>query len=198
MRGQNINLTDYYMSKFSFIKTLFSPFNGLKLKFYFGEIKKGVPYFYPRKWVKDKDNPGYMKAVYFKYFGINTVGLGYKTKWSDDDYRFEWNPMISIVLFGKQLVVWFLPNVKGEDISFYDTYWETWLMYEYHTDKTKNKAERLKELFEKHSCTYTSYSKDGKKTTDYYPMIVKDKWLKISEYNREYYEKIRMQQNEIE
>ena len=35
-----------------FLKVLNSPFKGLKLKWYFGEIKHGTPYFLPRKWVK--------------------------------------------------------------------------------------------------------------------------------------------------
>ena len=33
------------------LKVFNSPLKGLKLKWYFGEIKHGTPYFLPRKWV---------------------------------------------------------------------------------------------------------------------------------------------------
>lgn len=39
----------------SFFGVLNSPFKGLKLKFYFGKISCGAPYFLPRKWVKITD-----------------------------------------------------------------------------------------------------------------------------------------------
>ena len=40
------------MYNLSFLGVLNSPFRGLKLRWYFGEIKHGTPYFLPRKWVK--------------------------------------------------------------------------------------------------------------------------------------------------
>ena len=36
----------------SFLGVLNSPLKGLKLKWYFGDIEHGTPYFLPRKWVK--------------------------------------------------------------------------------------------------------------------------------------------------
>ena len=192
---------------YSFLKVLNSPFVGLKLKWYIGKIEHGTPYFLPRKWVKcdmedaleawnklsddtknhtllsrerNKDRwlnnyvKSYTKAVQTKYFGWNFTSLGWKTKY--DDYRFEWNPSLSIVVFGKQLFIQVLP--KLDDIMKIDCYWETYLTYENTTDKTKSKAERLKELKEKHSCTYTSYrSGEEPVTTDYYQFILKKKYL---------------------
>ena len=38
--------------KLSFLGVLNSPLKGLKLKWYFGNIKHGTPYFLPGKWVK--------------------------------------------------------------------------------------------------------------------------------------------------
>ena len=190
-----------------FLKALNSPFKGLKLKWYFGEITKGTPYFLPRKWVRCNMNDAlkawdklgeasqlafertkgkekylsdyiksYTKPIPIKYFHWYFTTLGWKTKW--DDYRFEWNPSLSIVIFGKQLFIEILPNVE-EDILRYDVYWEAWLNYNYDTDKTKTKKERFLELIEKHSCTWTG-SKNGEETsTDYYYSILKDKYVKL-------------------
>ena len=51
------------MNKFSYIKSLWSPFVPFKIKFYVGKTKIGTPYFLPRRWVKDPNNPGYQKAI---------------------------------------------------------------------------------------------------------------------------------------
>ena len=40
------------MRKFNYLKAFFSPFKRPKLKWYFGKIAIGTPYFYPRRWVK--------------------------------------------------------------------------------------------------------------------------------------------------
>ena len=40
------------MYNLSFLGVLNSPFKGLKLRWYFGDIEHGTPYFLPRKWVK--------------------------------------------------------------------------------------------------------------------------------------------------
>ena len=42
----------YMFERFRWIKALFSPFKPFKVKLYIGKIQVGVPYFYPRKWVK--------------------------------------------------------------------------------------------------------------------------------------------------
>lgn len=203
-------LISNFKYNFRFLKVLNSPFIGLKLKWYFGEIEHGTPYFLPRKWVKCNredakeawykldmnsriaysKNPGgreswikdhikhYTKAVQIKYFGWHFTTLGWKTKW--DEFRFEWNPSLSIVLFGKQLFISIIPNAT-EDVMITDTYWEAWLNYEYRTDRTKSQVERLKELQDKHSCTWSSGSGDNVILTDYYTMILKEKYRKDEE-----------------
>jgi hypothetical protein len=191
---------------FGFLSVLNSPFKGLKLTFYFGEISKGTPYFLPRKWVKftKKDakewaekqivKNGFMvkgktfdeiveqgmhhkKPVTIKWFGINFHGLGWKTKFSD--YRFEFNPGLSIVVFGKQLYIGVEPNISEEVHS--DVYWEAWLNYIYTTDSKLSKEERFKELIQNHSCTWIRYSNDTEIKIDYYPLILKNKYLKVYE-----------------
>jgi len=185
-----------------FLKVFNSPFKSLTATFYFGEISHGTPYFLPRKWVKmtkkdceeclERDKkymlPKYMegrtwehykkykKPVPVKYLGFQFTTLGWKTKW--DEYRFEWSPSISIVIFGKQLFISIVP--KGDkDTLRIDCYWESWLNWEGNTDKTKSKEERFKELISKHSNTWGN-SSDG--YTDYYPMILNKKYLKL--YNK--------------
>ena len=190
--------------KLSFLGILNSPFKGLKLKWYFGNIEHGTPYFLPRKWVKcnkedalkswnnlknetrevyEKYNGGiehwtnhyiknYTKPVQIKYFGFNFTTLGWKTKW--DDYRFEWSPSISLILFEKQLFIEILPNIKTDDYTIaIDCYWEAWLNYKYKTDKSKSVEKRLEELQKEYSC---SWGNKEKGYTNYYPIILKNKY----------------------
>ena len=138
-----------------FLKVLNSPLKGLRLRWYFGKIQVGTPYFLPRKWVKmtkvdceeslNRDIKGclpqytqnrtweyyknHKKPVPIKYFGFHFTTLGWKTKW--DNYRFEWNPILSIVIFGKQLAIWIKPNIDPKCMG--GIYWEVWLNYEYKT-----------------------------------------------------------------
>lgn len=195
---------------FNYIGVLFSPFKGLKLKWYLGNIQMGTPYFLPRKWVKFSKNEIHEKCVnysltklekepnktknelyqeaydeykdmshakYIKYFGINMWGLGWKTKY--DDYRFEYNPGLSFVLFGKQLLITVLPNIK-DDTSGFDEYWEGYLTYKYETDEKDNTENRLLQLFKLFSMTVTVYKKDNVKyEKDYYPIVLKKKYHKL-------------------
>jgi len=154
-----------------YLKTLFSPFKPLKLKFYFGKVALGCPYFLPRRFVKSKDKPGY-KVPIAKKVGFDFVKLGWKTKWSGRDYRFEWSPKWSFVFFGFQFCISFIAPEQ-------DHYWECWLYYDNNTDKSKSKRERIKQCREEHPCSWTSYSKAGEKEEiDYYEFILKNKYLK--------------------
>lgn len=187
----------------SYLGVLNSPFVGLRLKWYFGKIQHGTPYFLPRKWVKcdindaliawnkiredmksahDKEKwlnkyiGSYTKPIPIKYFGWDSTTLGWKTKW--DDYRFEWAPCYSLVIFGKQLFVCVLPKMESKD-DFgirQDCYWEAYLTYKYRTDKSKSKIERLQETIKQYSCTWGN-EKEG--YTDYYPLILKKKYNKL-------------------
>src|SRR5690606_5714013 len=94
----------YFFSKFYFLRVYFSPFKPFLPKFYIGKIRIGTPYFFPRRWIKNPNKPGYLKAVPRKIC-FDFVQLGYKTKWDDFDYRFEWNPIWSFVLFKFQMAL---------------------------------------------------------------------------------------------
>jgi hypothetical protein len=196
------------MYKLGFLKILFSPFKLFTVKVYFGKTRIGVPYFYPRKWVKatpklareatlkyiekeeayNRLNPNYARQIkpfdelyqeQMRYtyavplkVGFSYCDLGYKTKWTDTDYRYEYSPVFSFVFFGYQLAI-MIGNKNP------DSYWTAWLYYENNTDKSKSKEERLIQCIEKFPQTYTIYSKGKKETIDYYPKIIRKKYLKL-------------------
>jgi len=56
----------YTLERFRWIKSLFSPFKPFKVKFYAGKIRVGVPYYYPRKWVKYTDEDAIKAATEHK------------------------------------------------------------------------------------------------------------------------------------
>jgi len=107
--------------------------------------------------------------------GFSYCGLGWKTKWTDHDYRHEWNPVFSFVFFGYQIAAT-ITFKECDDCM----YWECWLCYEYSTDKTKSKQERIAECRKLLPQIWTRRSKDdgSKEVTDYYNIILKPKYLK--------------------
>lgn len=105
--------------RLEWLKIVNSPFKFPKIRFYFGKIRVPTPYFLPRRWVRGEG--GGLKAVPAKWFKLDIVPLGYKTKWTESDYRFEWNPTFSLVVLGLQIAISFElePQV-----------WESYLIYE--------------------------------------------------------------------
>ncbi len=187
-------------------KALFSPFKLFKLKFYFGKIAIGTPYFFPRKAVKiSKDDAMHEAFVEYakfkeqgknisfddiyhnklnqkvfvpKKFGFDFVGLGWKSKWDSIDYRFEWQPLMSFVFYKWQFVIFIRAPHP-------DNYWTCWLYYERNTDKSKPIAKRIEQARREFPCTWTTYYKDPKtgenlsqETIDYWDIILKKKWIK--------------------
>lgn len=118
----------------------------------------------------------YLHAIPRK-FGFDSCGLGWKTKWKDTDYRFEWSPVFSFVCFGYQIAL----TVHAPHS---DQYWSAWLYYERNTDKTKSKQERIEQCKKDFPQTYTSYSRavpEGEtieQTIDYYELILRKKYIK--------------------
>jgi len=143
-----------------------TPFVGPKLKFYFGKIAVGTPYFFPRKAIKDPDKPGYLKFV-DKKIGFDIITLGWKTKYGQ--FRFEWSPLISFVFLKWQFVV----TVTAPHV---DQYWESWLYYQHKTDKTKSKKERSHQCQKEYTQLWTTTKNGESVTTDYYDLILKKKF----------------------
>lgn len=103
--------------------------------------------------------------------GFSSCGLGYKTKWSDTDYRYEYAPVYSFVFFGFQIAI-----TIGHKHP--DHYWTAWLYYENHTDKKLNKIERIKRCIKEFPLKYTVYSGDSKESKNYYHDILRKKYIK--------------------
>jgi hypothetical protein len=185
----------YIIKDLMFLRTYNSPFKPLKLRWYCGKISKGVPYFYPRKWVKYKNEDiireatkslnsdtfvkrtfeewveyykGYSKAVPLKV-GFSSCSLGWKTKY--DDYRFEYPPIWSFVFLGYQITLTFFAENP-------DHYWESFLAYYYDTDKTKTRYERIADCRKRFPQTWSTHHSNGvKETVDYYNLILKSKYV---------------------
>ena len=184
----------YFLRKFDWMKVYSSPFKPPVPKVYIGKTAIGTPYFLPRVWkmlttqeATDKAtaelerNPNAKKIGFEKLFydysrrsksvpkkiGFDFVGHGWKTKWSDTDYRHEWDPVWSFIFFKWQIALIFRP-VEA------DHYWECWL---YYSKNTVGKTEtRLNKARKKFPCVWNS-TRDGIKTeTCYWDVILKDKW----------------------
>jgi len=198
----------YILEDLRWLKILNSPFKPFSVKFYAGKTRIGMPYFYPRKWVKgnpkliteavlreienkkrfNKANPEYASEIkpfeelYEEYknykfpvplkIGFSYCSLGWKTKY--DDFRYEWGPILSFVFFGYQIAL----MVGFRDKDSIDAYWESWLYYEYRTDKTKSKRERIEQC-RKEAPQRWRRSVQGKEdeVIDYYERILKSKYL---------------------
>lgn len=105
-----------------------------------------------------------------KRIGFDFTELGWKTKWSDKDIRFEWAPNWSFVFFGYQIAItWIAPEQ--------DHYWECWLYYELYTDTNKSKAERIAQCREEFPCVWKSSKNDVEERIDYYDRILRKKYL---------------------
>ena len=187
----------YTLQRFRWIKTLWSPFKPFKVSFYAGKLAIGTPYFFPRKWVKyteediqkamekHRTNKNYVQHIDSKLYdmyknyskavpikvGFDWCSLGWKTKWTDTDFRYEWGPVFTFVFFGYQIAM----MVGQKDVSHY---WEVWLYYEYATDKTKSKCERVEQCRAEFNQTWKSYSGGKEEIIDYYERILKPKYLK--------------------
>lgn len=157
------------MNKLQFLKVFFSPFERPKLKWYFGKVAIGTPYFYPRKWVNNPDKPGY-KTPIPKKIGFDFIGLGYKTKWTDTDYRFEWSPLISFIFFKWQITVIL-------QVPYPEHYWVCWLTYENNTDKDLLDVEaRIQLAMKINPEIWTSYKDGEEESVWYWPKVLKEKY----------------------
>lgn len=122
----------------------------------------------------------YLKYTYAvnKKIGFDFVGLGWKTKWAADDYRYEYSPVWSFVFFRYQIAV-----MIGHKEP--DHYWMAWLYYERNTDKSLSKEERIKQCIKGFPLKYTVYKGDNKKSVNYYYSILKPKYHKFIEDGKE-------------
>lgn len=175
----------------AYLQTFNSPFKRLKFKWYFGKTLIGVPYFLPRRWVKYtmgdavvsakksmanesltqksfkewvKYYENYSKPVPIK-FGFSSCELGWKTKWRNDDYRFEYPPIYSFVVFGYQIVLTLVAPYSSN-------YWESFLAYKFNTDTKHSKKNRIKECVKNYPQNWVC---NGEKI-NYWELILKQQF----------------------
>jgi hypothetical protein len=186
----------YVLQDLKWLKVLNSPFKPFSITLYAGKTQVGTPYFLPRKWVKYTDEDAKAAATkamadsrlvkksmdewyneYKRYnkavpltVGFSYCGLGWKTKWTNTDFRYEWGPVLSFVFFGYQIAL-----MVGQKYSSH--YWEAWLYYEYATDKTKSKRERIEQCKKEFNQTWKVYSNGEEEIINYYELILKTKYL---------------------
>jgi hypothetical protein len=142
-----------------------SIFKRPSIGFYFGWIRLGTPYFYPRKWVKADSGS---KGIYVKWLWLQTVNLGWKTKWSSEDIRFEWNPAIHFIFLYTQTVI-FLKHAEP------DYYWCALILYAKTNGSHEEKVAAVKKQF---SFRYITWKDGVESKRDTKKEIFTDKFLK--------------------
>ena len=105
-----------------------------------------------------------------KKVGFDFVGLRWKTKWTDTDYIFEYQPVWSLVFFGYQIALVFNAPEPYH-------YWTCWLYYNRNTDKNKTTKERLVQAKEGFPCKWRNYSNGEAKLICYWDIIIKKRYL---------------------
>jgi hypothetical protein len=197
-----INKITYFLMGFDFLRAYNSPFKAPKLKWYCGKIALGVPYFFPRKWVKatperahqatldciksteefNKRNPKYTRSIrpYDEIFA-NKMNSSYAVP---KKIGFDFVPLGWKTKWDSYRHEWnpmisfvfFKWQIALMFIPEHDMqYWESWLYYTRETKGTT--AERVAQCKKEAPCTWTSHSEGKKETTDYYNLILKKKWL---------------------
>lgn len=160
----------YFFEGFDYLKVYFSPFIRPKLKLYCGKIAIGTPYFYPRKWIEDK-KIGKIVSVP-KKIGFDFVSLGWKTKWSETDIRFEHASLISFVFFKWQVVLFFtVPETSR--------YWEAWIYYNKYTNKKESVEKRITQAIKEYPMIWTVYKEDSKQKVNYWNYVLKKEYVKL-------------------
>ena len=109
-----------------------------------------------------------------KKIGFDFVELGWKTKWTNTDYRFEWSPVWSFVFFKWQIAVIF-------DAPEQYHYWEAWLYYENNTDKSLSQEERIKQCIREFPLSFkvSNYGSSNSMSVNYYYYVLKKKYHKF-------------------
>ena len=81
--------------------------------------------------------PTYELPYWLSFYFFNS-DIMYKTKWSEDDYRYEFPAHITLVFFGLALsVTAYIPMVDENDWTVQDDYWESLLTYNYYNGDLK-------------------------------------------------------------
>ena len=75
--------------------------------------------------------PSYELPRWLSFYFFNS-DIVYKTKWSEDDFRYEFPAHITLVIFGFAIsVTAYIPQSNENDFTCQDDYWESLLTYNY-------------------------------------------------------------------
>ena len=194
----------WFIKDLEWVKVYFSPFKPIIPKLYIGKVAIGVPYFYPRVWVKatpklaleatlkhikntnewNEKNPNYPRRV-------KTFSEVYDDK-MDGSYPVPKKIGFNFVPLGWKTKfdsyrhewnpIWSFVFFKWQIALIFAPkhdihYWECWLYYSRETNKTKSTKERIKEAKEEYCCVWSS-TKDGVDIkTNYWDLILKKKYF---------------------
>lgn len=76
--------------------------------------------------------PTYELPYWLSFYFFNS-DIMYKTKWSEDDYRYEYPAHITLVFFGLALsVTAYIPKMDENDWTVQDDYWESLLTFNHY------------------------------------------------------------------
>jgi hypothetical protein len=194
----------YFINDFDFLRAYISPFKAPKLKWYFGKVAIGTPYFLPRKWVKgtpklainnaikknretrewNKKNPDYprkMKPFREMYEECLSYSYAVPKKIGFDIVRLGWKTKWDYYRHEwNPLIsfVFFKWQIALMFIPDHDShYWESWL---YYTRETKGTTkQRIAQCRKEAPQKWTTTESDGtRRTIDYYNKILKKRWLR--------------------
>lgn len=75
--------------------------------------------------------PSYELPRWLSFYFFNS-DIVYKTKWSEDDFRYEFPAHITLVIFGFAIsITAYIPKSEENDFTSNDDYWESLLTYNY-------------------------------------------------------------------
>lgn len=85
--------------------------------------------------------PTYVLPNWLSFYFFNT-DIMYKTKWSEDDFRYEFPAHITLVIFGFAIsVTAYIPRQNENDWTCQDDYWESLLTFNYYDGDIKKTNE---------------------------------------------------------
>ena len=85
--------------------------------------------------------PSYMLPNWLSFYFFNS-DIMYKTKWTEDDYRYEDPAHITLVIFGFAIsVTAYIPKMDEDDWTCQDDYWESLLTFNHYGGDIKKTNE---------------------------------------------------------
>jgi len=186
------------MNRFEWMSAFTGPFKRPKLKWYFGKVELGTPYFYPRRW-RNMTKEEAKETADEKFQKLIDAGKEPKQNIWDGFYQSSLRSQRAVP---KKIGFDFVPmrwKTKWSDTDYrFETgpiwsfvffkwqialtfpvegmnhYWECWLYYTHSTDKTKAVKERLEQAREEFPSVWTISRGVGKnETICYWDKILK-------------------------